>query len=84
MARTAATKPMIPPDTLMLREAAAPVGSAASSEVDEDPDSKEQCQRRVLHYETARTYQRHWRQLTMRCSQSYSQSCPTMPSAKRN
>jgi hypothetical protein len=31
---------MIPPDTLMLREAAAPVDSAASSEVDEAPDSE--------------------------------------------
>jgi hypothetical protein len=39
-ARTAATKPMIPSDTLRLREAAAPVDWAASSEVDEAPDSK--------------------------------------------
>ena len=37
----AATKPMIPPDRLKLRDAAAPpVDLAASSEVDEAPDSK--------------------------------------------
>jgi hypothetical protein len=44
-ARAAATKPTIPPDKvsislLRLREAAAPVDSAASSEVDEAPDSR--------------------------------------------
>jgi hypothetical protein len=44
-ARAAATKLTIPPDRmsislLRLREAAAPVDSAASSEVDEAPDSR--------------------------------------------
>lgn len=66
-ARAAATKPTTPPDRvsislLRLRDAAAPVDSAASSEVDEAPDSRRLCQHRLSQQETGRTYQQHQRQ----------------------